>query len=234
MDEQHEDFLAMQKSGGISMAIVAVVAGNGLADIFKSLGVSAIISGGQTMNPSARDILRPVQAIPSDKVVILPNNKNVVLTARQVASLTHKNIKVVPTQTIPQGVAALFAVDNGADFETNVNNMLQAISTVKTLEITRATRSAKLGGLDIKKNQAIGLLDGELVAAGDSINNVVIDLLTKIDLDKAEIITIYYGAGTKEDEAQQLRAAIHQKYAELQIEVVNGAQPNYNYIVSVE
>jgi hypothetical protein len=113
-------------------------------------------------------------------------------------------------------VAALLAVDNDADFETNVNNMLQAISTVKTFEITRATRSTRLNGLDIKKNQAIGLLDGELLAVSDNINSVVIDLLAKVDLDKAEIITFYYGAETKEIEAQQLSAAIRQKYPKLQ------------------
>jgi hypothetical protein len=114
-------------------------------------------------------------------------------------------------------VAALLAIDNDADFETNVNNMLQAISTVKTFEITRATRSTKLNGLDIKKNQAIGLLDGELLAVSDNINSVVIDLLAKVDLDKAEIITFYYGAETKEIEAQQLSAAIRQKYPKLQV-----------------
>jgi DAK2 domain fusion protein YloV len=234
MDEQHEDFLAMQRSQEMGMAIVAVVAGNGLADVFRSLGASAIVSGGQTMNPSTRDILRPVQAMPSDKVAILPNNKNVVPTARQVASLTHKSIRVVPTETIPQGVAALLAVDREADFETNAENMLQAIHTVKTIEITRATRATKLSGLDIKKNQAIGLLDGELLAAGDDINRVALDLLAKVALAKAEIITIYYGAETKAAEAEQMSAAIRQKYPELQIEVVKGDQPNYSYIVSVE
>jgi len=234
MDEQHEDFLALQSRKATGMAIVAVVAGKGLADVFWSLGVSAIVSGGQTMNPSTRDILRPVQAIPSDKIIILPNNKNVIPTARQVASLTHKIIEVVPTETIPQGVAALLAVDNEIDFETNVNNMVQAISTVKTLEITRAIRSTKLSGLEIRKNQAIGLLDGELLAAGDNINNVVIDLLAKADLRQAEVITIYYGAETKEVEAEQLSIAIRQKYPQLQVEVVNGTQPSYNYIISAE
>jgi DAK2 domain fusion protein YloV len=234
MDEQHEDFLAMQRDRGVGLAIVAVVAGNGLADVFRSLGASAIVSGGQTMNPSTRDILRPVEAMPSDKVIILPNNKNVVPTARQAASLTRKSIQVVPTETIPQGIAALFAVDREADFETNVKNMLEAIPAVKTLEITCATRSTRLSGLDIKKNQAIGFLDGELLAAGDDSNGVATDLLARVNSDNAEVITVYYGAATKEAKAERLGAAIRRKYPGLQVEVVNGAQPNYDYVISVE
>ncbi len=236
MDEQHQDFLILQKEKMLpaDMAIVAVVAGKGLADVFTSLGVSAIVHGGQTMNPSTKDILRAVEAVPSDKVIILPNNKNIVLTARQVESLTNKSIKVVPVETIPQGVAALIAFNRKSNFETNNELMTQAKSTVKTIEITRATRSTNLDGLDIKKNQAIGLLDGKLSAAGDEASDVISDLLTKIDLAEAEVITIYYGAGTGEAEAEDVSARISKQHPQLQVEVVNGNQPHYDYIIGIE
>jgi len=236
MDEQHQDFLEMQKerAPAVDIATIAVVSGDGLADVFSSLGTTAIVPGGQTMNPSTKDLLQAVNVVASDKVIILPNNKNVVLTAEQVQSLTEKRIEVVPTKTIPQGVAALLTFDYEADFETNAQLMKEAQSTVKTIEITRAMRSTQLNGLKIKKKQAVGLLDGELLAAGDDTIDVLNKILAKLDLKKTEIITIYYGADTELAEAEQVSASIHEQYPQLQVEVVQGGQPHYNYIVSIE
>jgi len=236
MDEQHQDFLEMQKARApaTDMAIIAVVSGDGLSDVFTSLGVTAIVPGGQTMNPSTKDLLQAVEQSASDKVIILPNNKNIVLTAEQVQSLTDKMIKVVPTKTIPQGVAALLAFDYEADFETNGRIMAEVISTIRSVEITRAVRSCKLNGLSIKKKQAIGLLDGALVAVGDKTNDVLNDVLAKVDLDKAEVVTIYYGADTEEAEAEKSSANIRKQHPDLQVEVVRGDQPHYNYLVSIE
>jgi DAK2 domain fusion protein YloV len=159
MDEQDQDFLEVQKSRAVEIdtATVAVVSGDGLAEVFASLGTTAIVPGGQTMNPSTKDILQAVNAVASDKVIILPNNKNIILTAEQVKTLSNKSIEVIPTQTIPQGVAALLAFDYEADFSTNAELMKEATSMVKTIEITRAVRAAQLDGLSIKKKQAIGL-----------------------------------------------------------------------------
>jgi len=236
MDEQHQDFLKMQKERmpAVDMAIVAVVSGDGLADVFTSLGVTVIVPGGQTMNPSTKDLLQAAESVASDKVIILPNNKNIVLTAEQVQSLTEKSIKVVPTETIPQGVAALLAFDYEADFETNAQIMNKAKSAVKSIEITRAVRSTKLGGLNIRKRQAIGFLDGELVAVGDDTTGVLNEVLDRLDLGEAEVITIYYGADTKPTEAEQASLGIREQHPQLQIEVVRGGQPHYNYIVSME
>ncbi len=236
MDEQHQDFLEMQKerAPAVDIATIAVVSGDGLADVFTSLGAMAIVPGGQTMNPSTKDLLQAVKAVASDKVIILPNNKNVVLTAEQVQSLTEKKIEVVPTKTMPQGVAALLAFDYEADFETNVQLMGEAKSTVKTIEITRAVRSTQLDGLKITKRQAIGLLDGELLAAGNNTIDVLNKMLAKLDLTKTEIITIYYGVDTELAEAEQVSASIREQYPQLQVEVVQGGQPHYNYIVSIE
>lgn len=236
MDEQHLSFLEMQKERlpAVDMAIIAVVSGDGLADVFRSLGVTAIVPGGQTMNPSTKDFLQAVDSVIPDKVIILPNNKNIVLTAEQVQSLTAKSIKVVPTETIPQGVATLLAFDYEADFETNAQIMTKAKSAVKSIEITRATRSVQLGGLKIKKKQPIGFLDGDLVAVGDNTSGVLNEVLARLDLDQAEVITIYYGSDTKPAEAEQISLSIREQHPQLQIEVVQGGQPYYNYIVSVE
>jgi len=236
MDEQHQDFLEMQKekAPAIDMAIIAVVAGDGLTDVFTSLGATAIVPGGQTMNPSTKDLLQAIELVASDKVIILPNNKNIVLTAEQVQSLTEKSVKVVPTKTIPQGVAALLAFDYEADFETNAQIMNKAKSAAKTIEVTRAVRSTQLGELKIKKNQAIGLLDGDLLAAGSDTTDVLNKMLAGLNLNKAEVITIYYGADTELAEAEQISVSIREQHPQLQIEVVRGGQPHYNYIISIE
>ncbi|MFC1864971.1 DAK2 domain-containing protein [Chloroflexota bacterium] len=236
MDEQHQDFLEMQKerSPATDIATIAVVSGDGLADVFTSLGATAIVPGGQTMNPSTKDLLQAVKGVVSDKVIILPNNKNVVLTAEQVQSLTDKSIEVVSTQSTPQGVAALLAFDYEADFETNAKIMREAKSTVKTIEITRAIRSAQLDGLTIRKKQAIGLLDGELLAVGNDSTDVLNKMLAKLDLKNTEVATIYYGADSELAEAEQVSASIYEHYPQLQVEVVKGGQPHYNYIVSIE
>ncbi len=236
MDEQHHDFLEMQRERmpAVDVATVAVVAGDGLSDVFTSLGVTAIVKGGQTMNPSTKELLQAVKMVASDKVIILPNNKNVVLTAQQVQSLTDKKIEVVPTQTVPQGVAALLAFDYEADFETNARLMQEVRSRVKTIEITQAVRSTHLNGLSIRKNQAIGLLDGELLAAGNTPMDVLNKMLTKLNLKKSEIITIYYGADTKPTEAEQVSISIQEKFPEIQVEVIQGGQPHYSYIISIE
>ncbi|MCK4274341.1 MAG: DAK2 domain-containing protein, partial [Dehalococcoidales bacterium] len=170
MDEQHQDFLEMQKERmpTTDTAVIAVAAGDGLADVFGSLGAAAVVPGGQTMNPSTKDILQVVEATFSDKVIILPNNKNIVATANQVQSLTEKKIMVVPTKTIPQGVVALLAFDYEAEINTNAEIMEKALSSVKTIEVTRSVRATKINGLKIKRKQPIGLLDGELIAVGDT------------------------------------------------------------------
>ena len=236
MDEQYQDFLKMQKEGipAADIAIIAVISGDGLTEVFRSLGAAAIVLGGQTMNPSTKELLQAVESVVSDKVIILPNNKNIVLTAGQVQSLTEKKVEVVPTETIPQGVATLLAFDFEADFETNTQIMKKARSTVKSIEITRAVRSTQLGKLSIKKKQAIGFLDGDLVAVSDNTTDALNEVLARLGLEEAEVVTIYYGADTEAAEAEQVSASIREQNPQLQIEVIRGGQPHYNYIVSVE
>jgi len=236
MDEQYQDFLKMQreKMPAADIGIVAVVSGDGLADVFISLGVTAIVPGGQTMNPSTQNLLQAVESVPSDKVIILPNNKNIVPAANQVHSLTEKTIEVVATETIPQGIAALLSFNSGADLEANVRTMTGAKSTVKSITVTRAVRAVKLGGLNIGKKQAIGFLGKDLIATGDSTADVLAEVLTKADLGEAEVVTIYYRGDAERAEVEQVTHSIREQHPHLEIELVQGGQPHYHYIVSVE
>ena len=236
MDEQHQDFLEMQKDRmpTTDTAVIAVAAGEGLTEVFGSLGAASVIPGGQTMNPSTKDILQAVEKTPSDKVIILPNNKNIISTAAQVQSLTQKKIKVVPTKTIPQGVVALLAFDYEADFTANAEIMEKSLSTVKTIEVTRSVRTTKVNKINIKRRQPIGILDDELVAAGDTNLDVINKVLEMLDLDESEVVTIYYGAETEVAEAEEISASITKNYPNLQVEIIKGGQPHYSYIISIE
>jgi DAK2 domain fusion protein YloV len=236
MDEQHQDFLLMQRgrTSSLPAAVVAVVNGDGLVNVFADLGVAAIVPGGPTMNPSTTDILRTVEDVPSENIILLPNNKNIIPAALLVRQLTKKNLKVIPTKTIPQGISALVSFVPEDDFETNVLKMSEAIDTVRTIEIARATRATRVNNLDIKKGQFIGLFDGELLAAGDRPDDVIFQLLARTDLSLSNIMTIYYGKDASEADANRISDAIDQRYPEVDIGVVKSGQPNYYYIVSVE
>ncbi len=236
MDEQYQDFLQMrkEKAPAADIALIAVSSGEGLSDVFNSLGVSAIVPGGQTMNPSTKDILQAVEKINSDKVIVLPNNKNIIPAARQVRELTGKRVEVVPTETIPQGVAAILSFEYESDFDSNIEIMTRAKSSVRSVEITRAARSTRLGGLDIKKKQPLGFLDGDMVAVGDDPIKVLGQVFGRIDLSKSQVVTIYFGADTTLADAEKAADMIRTAYSNLQVEVVKGGQPHYDYIISVE
>jgi hypothetical protein len=236
MDEQHQDFLEMQKEKmpTTDTAVIAVASGDGLAEVFSSLGVAAVVPGGQTMNPSTKDLLQAVEAAPSDKVIILPNNKNIIATAGNIPSLTKKAVAVVPSRTIPQGIAALLAFDYEADFKTNIQIMEKAVSSVRSVEVTRSVRAAAVNGLKIRRRQPIALLDDELVAAGEDNIDVINKVLSKLGLDKAEVVTIYYGADAEAAEAEQIGDSLVKAHPHLQTEVIRGGQPHYSYIISVE
>lgn len=238
MQDQHRDFVAAQPQKPAlpvsDISTVSVATGEGLIRVFRSIGATAIVPGGHTMNPSVQELHRAVESVPSEKVIILPNNPNVILAAKQVQSLTRKEVTVVPTETIPQGIAALLAFNYEADMATNVNSMQEARLTVRTVEITTAVRSMRAGGLAIKEGQAIGFIDGELVAAGDSTPVVLYELLVKMGLEKGGLVTIHYGADVSSAHVDEIADSIRQKWPDVEVEVVNGGQPHYRYIVSVE
>ncbi len=216
------------------IGIVAVVPGEGLAKVFKSLGTSAIVPGGQTMNPSTEELLSAVESLAQKKVIILPNNKNVVLTAQQAKSLSDRDIRVVPSTNIPQGISALLAFNYQSDLDTNVELMTEALGNIQAAEVTRAVRSVKINGLQVEEGQYIGLLNGDLVSAGETLTDVVLDLLEKMGAEELEIITLYYGEGVSAEDARALADLIAERYPDQEIEVVEGDQPHYPYIISGE
>jgi hypothetical protein len=216
------------------IAIVAVAAGLGIARVFASLGVTAIVEGGQTMNPSTQEILEAFENLPTTKVIILPNNKNIILAAQQACELTVKNVAVVPSVCVPQGIAALFALNRDGDLEENVNAMIASFEDLQSAEITTATRSVEIDGVEVSKGQVISLLNGRLVTAGDDLEQVLTETLTQSKMKNAELITLYYGADLTAEIANQLADNIRQKWSEQEVEVIEGGQPHYQLILSIE
>lgn len=216
------------------LALVAVASGDGFRKILESLGVDSVIGGGQTMNPSTQDILSAVESVPSNDVLVLPNNGNVVMTAQQAAELTHKHVRVVPSRSLPEGIAALFAFDFSADLEANANTMSHALKQVKTIEVTRAIRASEVDGLRIAENDVIGLLNDRIVEKGDSPEAVVRAVLKRIEPSRAGTITIYAGAEAGDAEREALTTEVAKAFPEASVELQSGDQPLYPYVVAVE
>jgi len=216
------------------IAVVAVSPGPGLSRIFASLGVAAIVGGGQTMNPSTQEILSAFENLPTDRVIILPNNKNIILAANQAKEVTVKSVVVVPTRTVPQGLAAMLVHNPEGELAAVAEKMDRAIALVKTGEITIATRSVEIDGVKVKEGQVIALLDGKLVAAAKSVEKGVLDLLKKVEAAEHELITLYFGEDLKPAEANRIADVVRQKYPGQEIEVQDGGQPHYQFIISVE
>jgi hypothetical protein len=246
MRAQYQDFLVERQlsrsdatAPGASRAIgeigvVAVVPGEGLARVFESLGVGAVVMGGQTMNPSTKDLLEAIERLPTDQAIILPNNGNVVMAAEQSCELSDKTVAVVPSRFVPQGIAALLALNYQADLETNVEAMQRAMEDVETGEITLATRSATVNGVAVADGEVIGLHNGELKVSGATIEEVTRDVLSAMDSRDREIITLYYGEDIGEEEAHELADLLREDWPGQDIEVIPGGQPHYHYIISVE
>ena len=217
-----------------NIGVVTVAAGEGLSQVLMSLGATSIIQGGQTMNPSTAQILEAIAESPTDQVIVLPNNKNILMAARQAVEVSEKHVAVVPTRTIPQGVSALLALDQQATLDGNVAAMLRAAKDVITGEVTWATRDVELNGIDVHEGDAIGLLDGDLVVDADSFDEVVHWLIAEADLEDRELVTLYFGEGVDETQAEALADKLADIYPDLEFEVVEGGQPHYPYILSIE
>jgi uncharacterized protein len=213
---------------------VVVAAGEGWRRVFESLGVAAIVPGGQTMNPSTEDLLSAVEAAPAQKVILLPNNGNVIMSARQVPPLTQKEVYIVPSRSLPQGVGALLAFNFDADFAANCQAMEAALASVQTIEITRAVRSVQIEGISVNEGDIIGLVNDRLVASGTDLEAVIRETLAHAEVEGREIVTLYYGAGADEPAAQAVAGRIREWFPGLEVEVVDGGQPFYAYIMSVE
>jgi len=216
------------------IAVVAVSPGAGLSRIFASLGVAAVVEGGQTMNPSTQDILNSFENLPTDKIIILPNNKNIVMAANQAKDVTVKQVAVVPSKTVPQGLSAMLSLHPDGELKAVAEKMTKALEQVRTGEITTATRSVEIDGVKVETGQVIALLDGKLVASASSVEEGCLELLEKADAAEHELITLFYGQDTTHAEANRIADVIRSKYASQEVEVQEGGQPHYQFIMSVE
>lgn len=214
---------------------IAVSAGAGLTDIFRELGVDYLIEGGQTMNPSTEDMLNAIDKVNAKTIYILPNNKNIILAANQARDLTEdKEIIVIPTKTIPQGVTALISFVAEKTAEENTAEMMDAISRVHTGQITYAVRDTRIEDKEIHEGDIMGIGDKGILAVGSGKENVAVATVNAMMTDDAEVISIYYGCDASEEKAEALAAVLEEKYPDCEVEVNNGGQPIYYYIISVE
>ncbi|MFU8826025.1 MAG: DAK2 domain-containing protein [Brevefilum sp.] len=215
-------------------AVVAVSPGPGISRIFASLGVAAVVQGGQTMNPSIKELLASFENLPTDKVVILPNNKNIILAAREAASMTVKSVAVIPTISVPQGLSAMFRLIPDAEFEDNVEGMTEAVDDVETGEITIATRTVEVDGVQVEKGEVIALHNGKLVSSSKSVDEACEALLVAADTQDYERITLFYGEDMQQQQVNDLADKIRSIYPEHEIEVHHGGQPHYQLIIAIE
>ena len=217
-----------------ALGVVSVCAGDGLADVFMNLGVDQIISGGQTMNPSTQDILEAVNKVPAETVFILPNNKNIIMAAEQVADLTPKNIVVIPSKTVPQGVTAMLSFNPEGSIEENTEALTEALSTVDTMQITYAARNSDFDGYDIHEGDYLALYGNQLFGTSQDIKVLLKSLAEKVRDDGKEYITIYYGADVKEKHAQKAADLFADICPNADVNLLNGGQPVYYYLISAE
>jgi DAK2 domain fusion protein YloV len=239
MSTQHKRILDSENSRSKPLrpngvGIVAVVAGSGLVEIFRGLGVDAIVEGGQTMNPSTQDMLTAIESVPYDEVILLPNNRNVILAAKQVLGLTKKKVHVIETHGVPQGVAAVVAFRAERSGVENVDAMKAEAQRVQTIEVTHAIRDTRSNGLKVRKGDVIGLINEKLEFAGTDYAEVVKKALGKLGPDSYELVTVYRGQGASDDEMAKLESEIRTNYPDLEVEIQQGGQQHYPFILSVE
>jgi DAK2 domain fusion protein YloV len=216
------------------IAVIAVSPGTGISRVFASLGVAAIVEGGQTMNPSTADIMAAFENLPTNDVVILPNNKNIVMAAEAAAELTVKNVKVIKSRTVPQGLSAMMRLIPEGNFDQVTSDMEKALSEVQTGEITTATRDVEIDGVKVKEGQIIALLNGKLVLSERNLTKGCLGLLKKIKMDDFEIITLFYGSDIDIDEVAKIAQKIQETYPNHEVEIQNGGQPHYQFIFAIE
>ena len=240
MDAQHTEFASDRRveeaepelPGGV--AVVAVAWGQGIEEVFRDTGATHLVTGGNTMNPSVRDLMDAIDRTSADTVYVLPNNKNIVPAAKQAAEQSPNSVHVVETVSIPQGIAALFGFSPEAEADENAESMEEARQEVKTGEITRAARDATIEGVDVQQGQFLALLDGTPRAAGDDLNPVLVDLLSHADLQPGGLVTLYWGEMLSSADAESASQALQAVYDDLDVDVHHGGQPHYEFIISIE
>jgi hypothetical protein len=246
MELQAEDYIAARESKSTpaeapidlplgTVGVVAVAPGEGLQRILKSMGVAAIVNGGQTMNPSSEEIITAINTLPTEQVIILPNNKNIVLTAQQAAKeITGKQVRIIPTRTVPQGIAAMLSYSREGEFEEMAAQMEAAKDAVISGEVTTASRTVTLDEVAVQEGQIIGLADGKLRIATNDVQSTLTELLNQIVTPAHELITLYYGDNVKQVDAELTVEALREAFPNQEIDLNAGGQPHYFYILSVE
>ena len=230
-----EQKAAAPKEPRKSVGFIAVSIGSGMNEIFKELGVDYIIEGGQTMNPSTEDMLTAIDHVNADYIYILPNNKNIVMAANQARDLTEdKDIIVIPTKTVPQGITAVLNYNAEEDVDTNEETMLEAIKCVKTGQVTYAVRDTHIDDKEIHEGDIMGIGDAGILAVGKSVDGTTKDMLAQLVNDDSELISLYYGEEVSEEEAEKLTAEIEELYPDMDVDAHMGGQPIYYYVLAVE
>jgi uncharacterized protein len=216
------------------VGLIAIVNGDGFEEIFKSVGVDIVIKGGQSMNPSTYEIVKAINKLESEKIILFPNNKNIILTANQAKKIVKKSVTVIPTISIPQGISAALIYNSDLSLEENINNMEKTINNIKTGEITNAVRDANLFVGEIKKGAFIGLSNGKVKVVSDTLIDAVIELAREMVDGSEEVLTFYYGEGISTDENKKLESLLKKYFSKIEIEFHKGGQPLYPYIFSIE
>jgi DAK2 domain fusion protein YloV len=216
------------------IAVIAVSPGRGISQVFASLGVAGIVEGGQTMNPSTEDLLESFEGLPTDKVILLPNNKNIIMAANNAAELTVKDVAVIPSQTIPQGLAAMFRLVPHGDLDQVAAEMNAALDDVDTAEITTAIRSVEIDGVSVQEGETILLFNGKLMASANTLEETCASMMEKLDFEKYELITLFFGDEVDNHVANQIADCIRVSQPHLEVEVQDGGQPHYQFIISFE
>ena len=240
MDAQHTEFASDRRAeepepelpGGV--AVVAVAWGEGIEEVFRNQGATHLVTGGNTMNPSVRDLLETIDRTGADTVYVLPNNKNIVPAAKQAAEQSSKSVHVVETVSIPQGLSALFDFKPEAEAAENVEGMEDARQEVKSGEITRAARDATIEGVNVRQGQFLALIDGKPRASGDELNPVLVDLVGEADVSKGDAVRLYWGEMLSSADGESASQALKAVYDGLEVDVHHGGQPHYEFIVSIE
>ena len=242
MREEHREILLSEieeeakeiEAEAKKYAIITVAMGSGLSNIFKDLGVDYVIEGGQTMNPSTQDMIECINKLNAEHIFILPNNKNIIMAATQAAEISEKDIRVIPTKTIPQGITCVTMFDKEADVDTNEGNLNELLETVKTGSITYAVRDTEIDGIDIKAGNILGLVEGKIKEVGPDVYDICEKVLDDMVDDDNELITLYYGQDVKEEEVNQFISKLEEKYSDYDVQCYAGNQPLYYFFISVE
>lgn len=236
MKDQHAALSheSVQEEEEKELGMVAVAMGEGFEEIFRSLGIDRIVHGGQTMNPSTQDIVDAIESVLAPAVVLLPNNSNVILACEQAKGLTEKQVFVVPTKSMPEGIAAAIGLTDTGEIEERVEAMKESVALVTTGEITYAVRDTEFDNLEIKAGEYLGVANGTIVTTGTDLTSIAVELVGKMSTDASEILSLYYGSDVTEEDAEELATVIEENYPDFDVQVYYGGQEHYYYVLSLE